>query len=191
MVLTKICMPPQRCLPNLGSNVVVGGVWNPWDQGWLALLVLGKLPWQSSCRGCPATVFPGRSTSPLCSFMLLALASPCLSCASISFRLPSSSLLSVAAGAALTARPQVKGLKGEPLILYTDRSPRAWATHKRDTLLGQAQNGARAGGPDFYCGNFFARLRFPTTRVERATWGSCVTWGACVGRFLPSCVTSR
>ena len=50
---------------------------------------------------------------------------------------------------ALTARAQVKGSKGEPLLLYTDRSPRAWATHKRDTLLGQAQNGARAGGADF------------------------------------------
>ena len=37
---------------------------------------------------------------------------------------------------ALTARAQVKGSKGEPLLLYTDRSPRAWATHKRDALLG-------------------------------------------------------
>ena len=34
--------------------------------------------------------------------------------------LPSSALLSVAAGAALTARAQVKGSKGEPLLLYTD-----------------------------------------------------------------------
>src|SRR3990170_3869771 len=51
MILTKICMPPQRCLPSLGSNVVVGGVWNPWAQGWLAPLVLGKLPRQGSCRG--------------------------------------------------------------------------------------------------------------------------------------------
>ena len=39
---------------------------------------------------------------------------------------------------ALTSHAQVKGSKGEPLLLYTDRSPRAWATHKRDTLLGQA-----------------------------------------------------
>ena len=50
---------------------------------------------------------------------------------------------------ALTARAQVKGSKGEPLLLYTDRSPRAWATHKRNTLLGQAQNGARVGGANF------------------------------------------
>ena len=40
-----------------------------------------------------------------------------------------------------------------PLLLYTDRSPRAWATHKRDMLLGQAQNGARAGGVDFHHSN--------------------------------------
>ena len=45
---------------------------------------------------------------------------------------------------ALSAREQVKGSKGVPLLLYTDRSPRAWATHKRSTLLGQAQNGAWA-----------------------------------------------
>ena len=50
---------------------------------------------------------------------------------------------------ALTARAQVKGSKEEPLLLYTDGSPRAWATHKRDALLGQAQNGARAGGAGF------------------------------------------
>ncbi len=42
-----------------------------------------------------------------------------------------------------------RGTKSVPLFLYTDRSPRAWATHKRDALLGQAQNGARAGGADF------------------------------------------
>ena len=34
--------------------------------------------------------------------------------------LPSFALLSVVAGAALTARAQVKGYKGEPLLLYTD-----------------------------------------------------------------------
>ena len=41
--------------------------------------------------------------------------------------------------------------------MYTDRSPRAWATHKRDTLLGQAQNGARAGGAVFTAVKLFAR----------------------------------
>ena len=71
---------------------------------------------------------------------------------------------------ALTAHSQVKGLKGEPLLLYTDGSPRAWATHNRNGLLGRAQNGARAGGTGFYRSNFFARLRFPTTRVECASW---------------------
>ena len=54
--------------------------------------------------------------------------------------------------------------------MYPDRSPWAWATHKRNALLGRAQNGARAGGMGFYRSNFFARLRFPTTRVECATW---------------------
>ena len=53
--------------------------------------------------------------------------------------------------------------------MYTDRSPRVWATHKRDALLGQAQNGARAGGADFTAVTFHP-LHFPTTRVERATW---------------------
>ena len=57
--------------------------------------------------------------------------------------------------AALTASAQVKGYKGVPLLLYTDRSPRAWATHKHDTLLGQAQNGARAGGV------VFTMVKFP------------------------------
>ena len=53
--------------------------------------------------------------------------------------------------------------------MYTDRSPRVWATHKGDALLGQAQNGARAGGADFTAVTF-RPLRFPTTGVERATW---------------------
>ena len=29
-----------------------------------------------------------------------------------------------------------RGTKSVPFFLYTDRSPRAWATHKRDALLG-------------------------------------------------------
>src|SRR4051812_27301317 len=56
MVLTKICMPPRRCLPSPGPNVVVDGVRNLWAQGWLALRVLGKLPRRGSCQvrgGCP------------------------------------------------------------------------------------------------------------------------------------------
>ena len=66
--------------------------------------------------------------------------------------------------AALTACAQVKGYKGVPLLLYTNRSPRAWATHKRDTLLGQTQNGARAGGADFTAVTAHL-LYFPTTRA--------------------------
>ena len=54
--------------------------------------------------------------------------------------------------------------------MYTGKSPRAWATHKRNALLGRAQNDARVGGAGFYRSNFFARLHFPTTRVECASW---------------------
>ena len=75
----------------------------------------------------------------------------------------------VTVGATPTARAQVKGYKSAPLLLYTDRSPQAWATHKRDTLLGQAQNGARARGADFTA-VILRLLRFPMTRVECATW---------------------
>ena len=189
MFLTKICMPPQRCLPSLGSNVVVGGVWDSWAQGWLTLPVLGKLPRQDSCRGRGG--HPGKGLAggvhlaPLL-FVSLVLALPCLSRALVSLRLPSSALLSVAAGAALTARALVKGSKGEPLLLYTDRSPWAWATHKRDALLGQAQNGARAGGADFTVVTF-RPLRFPTTRVERATWRVVHDMGVMHGA-VPTCM---
>ena len=51
MILTKICMPPQRRLLSLGSNVDSWWCLNPWAQGWLAPLVFGELPWQGSCRG--------------------------------------------------------------------------------------------------------------------------------------------
>ena len=74
-----------------------------------------------------------------------------------------------------------------PLLLYTDRSPRAWATHKRDTLLGQAQNGARVGGADFYRGNFFARLRFRTTRIECVSWRFMRDVGVMRGA-VPACM---
>ena len=85
-----------------------------------------------AAEAAPARVLPGESTSPSCSLCL------CLGVALIVLWLwlPSSALLSVAAGAAITARAQVKGYEREPLLLYTDRSPWAWATHKRDALLG-------------------------------------------------------
>ena len=76
----------------------------------------------------------------------------------------SPTLLGVAAGAAPTVRAQIKGYKCAPLLLYTDRSPRAWATHKRDTLLGQAQSSARVGGAVFTAIKHFAR---------RASHGLC------------------
>ena len=54
-----------------------------------------------------------------------------------------------------------RGTKSVPLFLYTDRSPRAWATHKRNALLGQAQKrcAGRRGG--FYRGRTFRALCFP------------------------------
>ena len=102
----------------------------------------GLLCWRwASCPGkalagaaevVPARVLPGVYLAPLL-FVSLALA---LLLVALCLRLPSSALLSVAVGAASTVRAQVKGSKGAPLLLYTDRSPRAWATHKRDALLG-------------------------------------------------------
>ena len=80
-------------------------------------------------------------------------------------------LLGVAVGAALTARAQEKGYKDAPLFLYTDRNPRAWATHKRNTLLGQAQNGAQAGRVVFTVVGFFARSASHDQRVWRGMEG--------------------
>ena len=62
-----------------------------------------------------------------------------------------------------------RGTKSVPLFLYTDRIPRAWATHKRDMLLGQAQNGARAGGVVFTMVKF-PHAAPPTTRARGAGW---------------------
>ena len=64
-----------------------------------------------------------------------------------------------------------RGTKSVPLFLYTDRSPRAWATHKRDTLLGQAQNGARAGGAVFTTVKLFARCASHDPRAQRGVEG--------------------
>ena len=132
-------MPPRGCLPSPGPNVV----------GWVGTCGLkgGSLRWCG--RAAPARVLPGESTSPLCSWCLWSW--HCFGC--LVLRLLSGSpplpCLVWPWRAAPTARAQVKGYKGVPLLLYTDRSPWAWATHKRDTLLGQAQNGELAGGADF------------------------------------------
>ena len=117
----------------------------------------GELLRQGSCRGCrgcPGKGLAGGTCFVPLLFVVVALALLWLSWASVLPWLTSPVLLGVTVGAAPTARAQVKGYKSAPLLLYTDRSPRAWATHKRDTLLGQAQNGARVGGVDFYRGNF-------------------------------------
>ena len=116
-------------------------------------------------------------------FVFLALVLLWLSWASVLPWFTSPVLLGVAAGAAPTVRAQVKGYKDAPLLLYTNRSPQAWATHKRDTLLGQAQNGARAGWADFTTVTL-RPLRFPTTRVECATWGGVRDVGGMRGAVL-------
>ena len=105
--------------------------------------------------------------------MVLALALLWLSWASVLPWLTSPVLLGVTVGAAPTARAQVKGYKSAPLFLYTDRSPRAWATHKRDTLLGQAQNGARAGGAVFTAVKLFARCASHDPRAARRGVEGC------------------
>ena len=123
MILTKICMPSRRCLPSLGSNVVVGGVGTLGLKGgtprWRRASCLGGAL-AGAAEAAPARVLPGESTSPSCSLVFLVLALPSPSCAPASPRPPSSALLSVAVGAALTVRAQVKGYKGVPLLLYTD-----------------------------------------------------------------------
>ena len=103
--------------------------------------------------------------------MVLALALLWLSWALVLPRFTSPILLGVAVGVAPTVRAQVKGYKGAPLLLYTDRSPRAWATHKRDTLLGQAQNGARAGGAVFTVVKLFRALHFPRPTLNARRGG--------------------
>ena len=176
-------MPSQRRLQSLGPNVV-GDVGKPGAQGWRAPLELGKLPRQGPCRGCG-----GRPGKGLAGGAHLALCSLCF-CLGVALVVLWFCFLCPAKGGqgrgAATARAQVKGCKKGPLLLYTDRIPRAWATYERRALLGQAQNGARARVRwSFYRSNSLARLRFPTTRVE------CMTWGSCVGRLPPSCITSQ
>ena len=101
-----------------------------------AMLALGELPQQDSCRGCVGR--PGKGLAggkPILLFDLLApLPWRCYD--NLALLLPSSALLSVVAGVALTACAQVKGYKREPLLLCAERSPKAWPTHKRDVLLG-------------------------------------------------------
>ena len=176
-------MTPQRCLPEPWPHVDDGvGV-----RG----LKGGSLSWCGAAEAAPAWVLPGEPASSLCSSWSWPWhCSDCLGLRVLPW-LSSPVLLGVTAGAAPTARAQVKGYKNAPLFLYTDKSPRAWATHKRDTLLGQAQNGARAGGAVFYRGMTFRALCFPRPARAARHGGVCVTWVACVGRFPHACVTSQ
>ena len=116
--------------------------------------------------------------------MVLALALLWLSWAPVLPWLTSPVLLGVTVGAAPTARAHVKGYENAPLLLYTDRSPRAWATHKRDTLLGQAQNSARAGGAVFTAVKLFARC---ASHDPRTTWWDARDVGGMRGA-VPACM---
>ena len=112
-------MPPWRCLLSLAQRDVG-------DRG----LKGGSLCWcGASCPGkdlagaaeaAPARVLPGEPASSLCSFVILALALLWLSWASVLPWFTSPVLLGVTVGTAPTARAQVKGYKGAPLLLYTD-----------------------------------------------------------------------
>ena len=129
----------------------------------------GALRWCWTAEAASARVLPGKPASSLCSFVVSALALLWLSWASVLPWFTSPVLLGATVGAAPTARAQVKGYKSAPLLLYTDRSPRAWATHKRDTLLGRAQNDARAGGAVFTAVKLFVRC---ASHDPRAAWRS-------------------
>ena len=74
----------------------------------------------AGAEAAPARVLPGEPASSLCSFVVLALALLWLSWASVLPWFTSPVLLGVTVGAAPTARAQVKGYKGAPLLLYTD-----------------------------------------------------------------------
>ena len=86
---------------------------------------LRRLPQQESCQGSPPRPLALSVSWSWCCFGCLVL------------WLPSSALLSVAMGAALTARAQVKGYKREPLFLYTDKvlSLRKIAENTNENLI--------------------------------------------------------
>ena len=98
MVLTKICMPPQRHLRALvptqliGSEPVGSRVARSAGVGQVAPAKLFPGLWGAAS----ARILPRESTSPSCPHVLLVLALPWLSRASASLRLPSFALLSVA-----------------------------------------------------------------------------------------------
>ena len=113
-----------------------------------AMLALGELPRQGSCRGCvgrPGKGLAGEahlvasSSAPLVGALLW------WSCTFASFLCPAKCGRRCGSNCPCTS----KGVQRGPLLLYTDRSPRAWATYKRRALLGQAQNGARARVEEF------------------------------------------
>ena len=139
---------------------------------------------QGPCRGCPGKGLVGETcfVHPIFVALVLVVALSVL-CLRLLSGFPLLPCYAWPWRVALTARAQVKGSKGEPLLLYTDRSPLAWAIHKRNTLLGQAQNGARAVGADFYHGNCSVCCASPTTRVEHVASGRA---GVCDRSMLAS-----
>lgn len=173
MVLTKICIPPQRCLPSPGP-IVAGWVGTCGSRAACSVGVWACCP--GKCLAGAAEAAPGKGLAggncsiPLLLCVLgLGVALIVLCWALASLRLPSFVLLRVVVACGSDCLCTSKGVQSAPLLLYNDRSPRAWATHKRNTLLGLAQNGAWAEGADFTM-VILRPLRLPTTRIECVTW---------------------
>ena len=167
-VFTKICMPPRGYLPNpRPMGAVDSRVIRSVGAGRAAAArVLPGLP-----EPAPATILLGEAASSLCSLWSCSWRRSSLHRASVLPRLASLAMLGVVAPWLRLPVHSHRGTKSVPLFLYTDRSPRAWATHKRDTLLGQAQNGAQAGGVVFTLVKFSVRCASHDPRERRGVEG--------------------
>ena len=71
-----------------------------------------------------------------------------------------------------------RGTKRVPLFLYTDRSPRAWATHKRNHVVGLGPKTVRGQVGGFYRGKFLRALCFPCFPRVARRGEACVTCAA-------------
>ena len=133
-VFTKICMPPRGCLPNpcpLG----------PVDSRVICSVGAGRVTAARVLTGL-LELSPGKDLAGGVRFVPFALRGLGLGVVLVllSFGLTLAHLpcLAWCGGARGSDCPcTVIGVqKSVPLFLYTDRSPRAWATHKRNALLG-------------------------------------------------------
>ena len=82
-------------------------------------MVLGKLPWQGSCQGCGGCTGKDLAGGIHLALWFLGISGLGVALIVLRPRLPSSALLSVAVGAAMTARAQVKGYKkSAPIFVH-------------------------------------------------------------------------